>query len=531
MWQYGEEVPSGQGTPPSLVVEPRLGAKDPTRRFAVVPGLNPLRRIVVHNNSLGNLIRAVTERVLLVKDGRGGLIPCPKPKPGVIMDTLSMFRTRLRRFLPTTAPIELGSFWKQYEGRKAAIYKAAEESLLVFPIERKDAQVSWFVKYEKVDATGKADPIPRVISPRSARYNVMIGRFLKHTEHILFHGIDRVWGEKVIAKGLNASETGALISRKWKSFKKPVAVCVDASRFDQHVSKAMMEEFEHRVYNSWYRDKEFARLISWQLVNDCRGYTDSGVVKARVEGVRMSGDMNTSAGNCLIMCAMAWAYCASRELRARFINNGDDCVFFVEEEDLPRLLDGFSEWFVNLGFEMTVEPPVYELEKIEFCQTHPVEVANHEYIMVRNLHSVLAKDSTCLANVDHPESVTAWLAAVGQGGTAAYGGIPILDAFYQMCSRSGKVKKQWAKSYARNGMYYLSKGMNRRGYPILDVTRLSYFVAFGVLPHEQVQLEKHFDGLSVDRGLPIYPSEVFPEPHPFPFSDLVSDAVNTQLTC
>jgi hypothetical protein len=359
----------------------------------------------------------------------------------------------------------------------------------------------------------------------------MIGRFLKHTEHILFNGINRVWGEKVIAKGLNAADTGALLARKWRSFKEPAAVCVDASRFDQHVSKEMMEEFEHRVYNSWFRDPEFAKHISWQLVNECRGYTDEGVIKARVNGVRMSGDMNTSAGNCLIMCAMAWAYCSERGLCARFVNNGDDCVFFVERSDLSLLLDGFSDWFLTLGFEMTVEEPVYELEKVEFCQTHPVEVADHEYIMVRNLHSVLAKDSTCLTNIDHPDSVTAWLAAIGQGGTAAFGGIPVLDAFYQMCCRSGKVRDKWAKSYAKNGMFYLSRGMTRRGLPILDVTRLSYYVAFGVLPHEQVLMEKHFAGLSISRGMPIYPSEVFPEPHPLPFCDLVEDAVNNRLTC
>jgi hypothetical protein len=74
-------------------------------------------------------------------------------------------------------------------------------------------------------------------------------------------------------------------------------VGLDASRFDQHVSHAALK-WEHSVYNSWFKDKEFARAISMQLINEGTGYTDEGKIKVEVEGCRMSGDMNTSAGNC-----------------------------------------------------------------------------------------------------------------------------------------------------------------------------------------------------------------------------------------
>jgi hypothetical protein len=189
----------------------------------------------------------------------------------MVLKRLSLFRQRLKTRLTSTTPVSLEEFPLQYEGRKRLVYTNAVESLYARPIERCDADVSWFVKYEKVDGTGKDDVVPRMISPRTARYNVMIGRYLKHTEKLLFRGIARVWGETVVAKGLNASQTASLIAEKWDSYSNPVAVGLDAKRFDQHVSFEMLKFFEHKIFCDWYHSREFSRLISWQLHNKCSG--------------------------------------------------------------------------------------------------------------------------------------------------------------------------------------------------------------------------------------------------------------------
>jgi hypothetical protein len=233
------------------------------------------------------------------------------------------------------------------------------------------------------------------------------------------------------------------------------------------------------------------------------GNTPDGKLRTTVRGRRMSGDMNTSAGNCLIMCAMVWEYCRARGVRADLVNNGDDCVVFCEAADFRRFNHGLNEWFLELGFEMEVEDPVYELEKVVFCQAQPVHVGENNYVMVRQPNLCLAKDANALISCDHPLSLKSWCGEVGLAGTAAYGGIPVLDSFYKYYSRQGTPNPKWSKSYQTRGFDYLAKGMTRRGYPVLDVTRLSFYVAFGILPEEQLCIERYYDELpNLPSGLP-----------------------------
>lgn len=496
----------------------------------MVPGVNPGRRVVVHNNSLRNLVRGATERVLFVRDASGELVPPPRPSAATVERRLGLFRQRLRTRLPSITPLTPDEFAESYRGHKRLVYTKAVASLRLRPLTVRDAKILWFVKYEKIDATDKADPIPRLISPRDPRYNVMVGRYLKPAEPLLFKGIERVWGERVVAKGLNAEGVASLIKGKWQRFHNPVAVGLDASRFDQHVSREVMEHFEHRVYNDWFKSKTFRNHISWQLDNVCRGFVGDGEVRARVEGRRMSGDMNTSMGNCLIMCALVWAYARARGCRVSLVNNGDDCVVFLDRGQLKQFMSGLDSWFLGMGFKMTVEEPVYEIEKIEFCQAHPVAVGNGEYLMVRNLEASLAKDGITLAAVDHPKSVTSWCSSVGMGGTALCGGIPVLGEFYAAYARAGTVNPKWAKRYELAGRDFAAIGMDRRGLPILAETRASYYVAFGVLPDMQVAMESHWRNFCVPSGLPLEPSELFPEVHNV-HTLAITYAKHDKLTC
>lgn len=479
----------------------------------MVPGVNPGRRVVVHNNSLRNLVRGAIERVLYVKDEGGRLVAPPRPSAALVERRLGLFRRRLRTRLPSITPMTVEEFADSYRGHKRLVYTRAVNSLKLRSLTVHDARILWFVKYEKIDSTEKADPIPRLISPRDPRYNVMVGRYLKPAEPLLFEGLERVWGERVVAKGLNAEGVANLIKGKWHRFHRPVAVGLDASRFDQHVSREIMEHFEHRVYNDWFKSKTFRSHIAWQLDNHCRGFVGDGEVRAFVDGRRMSGDMNTSMGNCLIMCALVWAYARARGVRVSLINNGDDCVVFLDRGQLKQFMRGLDSWFLELGFKMTVEEPVYEIEKIEFCQAHPVDVGDGEYLMVRNLEASLAKDGITLSAVDHPNSVTSWCSSVGMGGTALCGGIPVLGEFYAAYARAGVVNPKWAKRYELSGRDFAAAGMDRRGKPVLAVTRASYYVAFGVLPDMQVAMEQHWRRFCVPSGLPLEPSELFPEVH------------------
>lgn len=483
-----------------------IGRRVSTRRYVCIQGINPGRRIEVHNNSLENLVQGIAERVLYRKNNEGVYRPAPKPHPRVFDVRLGLFRRKMLRSLSSASPIALADVPGTYVGRKRELYQKAVDSLSVNPLGKKDAHIQAFVKAEKADITEKGEDVaPRIIQPRSLRFNAVLGRHIKHLEKPLFDAIGKVWGSPVVAKGLNMLQQGNLIANKWSRFANPVAIGVDAKRFDQHVSEDALA-WEHSVWNSWCRDPELKWLLRQQLVNTCSGLTPEGRARYTVRGCRMSGDMNTSSGNCLLMCAMIWEYSRYRGVSTELVNNGDDCTVFMERSDVEKFLKGFRGWFLQMGFDMVVETPVYEIEKIEFCQAHPVHVGSGNYLMVRNILSTMAKDSAALVPFTHPESVSSWLASVGQCGIATYGGIPVLHQYYNMFCRSGRVVPKLTQGW-RDSWWYLSQsaGLNRQQCEVLPETRLSFYVAFGITPAEQEAMEDEFRARIVDARQPRSP--------------------------
>lgn len=443
---------------------------------------------------------------MYLKTPDGRLVQPPVPDFPLFCDALREFKVRLLGKLPRSAPVDLLDFPALYTGLKRQFAQDAVDSLLVEPLTKKDALLKFFVKYEKL----LKDSVPRVISPRSARYNAAVGRWLKPNEHRLFVGIARAFGGRTVMKGLDAVGVAAEMRKKWLKFKRPVAVGLDASRFDQHVSVAALK-WEHSVYNAWFHDAEFAEFISWQLDNKGTGYTDEGCATVKVHGRRMSGDMNTSMGNCLLMCAMVYAYSRQRGVVTALANNGDDCVVFMEADDLAAFMGGLDQWFLRMGFNMKVEEPVFTFEHIEFCQAHPVALAEDTYIMVRGPVNQLKKDAMALVNANHPDSIASWCASIGVGGMAVYGSMPVLSAFYAYYARQGVVVPKWSKSYITRGLDFLIGDLDFSKAPVTDESRYSFYLAFGVFPDEQVELEAYFRGLpDLKHALPTRSDEISP---------------------
>jgi hypothetical protein len=479
---------------PALTVIRRLGAVPHVRKWFQIVGKSLPNNYLVHNSSLTNLVRGVLTRVLLVK-GK----PTPKPHDGIYIQRLRYFRNLLVKKFNSTTPIDRQSFVDYYTGRKKTIYQQAVDSLGTSSICRRDAAIKAFVKAEFINCDDKPDPDPRVISPRDPRYNVEVGRYLRPIEHRIYKGIADVFGEVTVLKGFNSKQTGDIFMSKWSKYRSPVAIGLDASRFDQHVSVDALK-WEHSVYNGIYHSPELAKLLSWQLYNKVVGYCRDGKLKYTTDGCRMSGDMNTAMGNCLIMCALVHCYLKERGIKGSLANNGDDCTVIFEKNDLLKFQGGLESWFLEMGFTMKVEAPVYDIEGIEFCQTHPVFVAGG-YIMVRNFPKALSKDCLSLKQLDSPVVCKAWLDAVGQGGLSLTGGIPVYQDFYSSFIRASTgMQVTRAKQNSRrrknspdvelsNGMVWLSAGMKRKYQKILPETRLSFWIAFGVTPDEQIVLE------------------------------------------
>jgi len=455
-------------------------------------GLSPDIKYVVHNSSIVNLTRAVVSRVLLHKGA-----PVVRPSRSV-KDCLSDFRIRLCKHLPSTIPVDHSAFVELYKDRRKEVYRKAAESLLLQPLERRDSYLKAFVKAERICVEVKSDPDPRVIQPRDPRYNVELGCYLKPIEHSLYQAVANVFKERTIFKGLNAEQSGVAMRKKWDKYLRPVAIGLDASRFDQHVSKEMLQ-WEHSIYRRVFgNDPWLMKLLDWQINNVGFGYTYDGRLKYKVEGCRMSGDMNTALGNCLLMCAMVYTYCKEMGIKKYSLaNNGDDCIVIMERRFLNRFQARLKDWFLELGFQMKVEDPVYEFEHIEFCQTHPVWTPTG-YRMVRNFPNSLSKDNIAIKPLDTPGAWAKWLRAISEGGLALTGGIPVAQDFYACCLRAAKTvpgydkRSKFLDSTLENSLYYLSRGMHTGYSEVHPYTRYSYWIAFGVTPDQQVAYESYF---------------------------------------
>ena len=440
----------------------------------------------VHNSNLTNLARGVVERVFyVVRDG--SLARAPQPLPNVFA-RLNEVRKRLLGATRPTPIVAREEYPGLYVGRKRGIYERAYTSLMVRAIGVRDAWVNTFVKAEKVNFDKKTDPAPRVIQPRSPRYNLEVGRYLKLYEKELFRGFERVWGYPVVLKGMNSHEVGMWMSRHWEHFDCPVAVGLDATRFDQHVSKHALK-WEHSVYNAAFQSKELRRLLAWQVHNHGVARLDGYRVDYDIEGCRMSGDINTGLGNCLLMSAMVISYCEHIGLKFRLANNGDDCVLFVERTDL-HLLAGIDAWMLDFGFTLTREEPVYELEHVEFCQTRPVWCSTG-WRMVRDPRTAMSKDCVSLLGWDTPGAFAAWADAIGSCGLSLTTGVPVWESWYRQLRNLGKEAPEGVRdSVWDSGMGYMARGVPAG--VITEESRYSFYKAFGILPDLQVALEDHY---------------------------------------
>jgi len=492
---------------PSLKVIKRkdLSSFVKCRKFVRLSGISPPLDIKPFNNCIDTLERAVNERVFFVKNREGKFVEPPKPKCEHFSNALSSVGKRIIKSMPRTVPLSRQQFVETFRGRKRALYETAYQSLLTRSFSDKDAEIRVFVKCEKTDHTSKVDPVPRVISPRSARYNIEVGRFLRRIENRVFKSLGELFGHTTVIKGVDARESARLLSEKWGMFTHPVAVGLDASRFDQHVSQAALM-YEHDVYVNCFAHKRhrdrLQKLLSYQLINKCRGYTPDGKLRYNTDGGRMSGDMNTSLGNCLIMCSLIKAYLESKNINGQLANNGDDCVVFMESYEVENFQKGLFEWFEGMGFHMTMEKPVYEFEHIEFCQTKPVFL-DGSYIMCRKPHTTLAKDVVLLEPQPTVDKMRAWLDAVGEGGLSLTGGLPVYQEFYQCLIRNGA--KTGKKCHANAHMFgwgvrHLIGDLNRKYTPVSDLTRASFYYAFGITPDAQIGLEKFYRELTIDVG-------------------------------
>jgi hypothetical protein len=360
--------------------------------------------------------------------------------------------------------------------------------------------VESFLKSEKTAiaySKDYRDVVGRVVSPRKTVGRLMQGLFIKPMEKPIYSALAKLCcTDKVVFKGMNAIEAGECIKRKWDKFNQPVALGLDARRFDQHCSYQAIS-WEHSVYKALLAraDKpQFSKVMKHQLHNKCTWYTQDGyTLKYETEGTRMSGDMNTGLGNCLLMVCLVERFCYEQNIKFELCNNGDDCVVICDKQDEGKL-EKVHEWFYDFGYDLTVEKPVYELEHIDFCQTRPVFVGSRGYVMCRDPLIAMAKDTLMLHVTPDYKGILTWLYTVGVGGLSLTDGMPVMPQFYAAMLKNNPSATNWKnKSLLGSGFSFLAKGMKYSKLSVTEEARHSFWLAFGLLPCDQIKMEKDLE--------------------------------------
>lgn len=358
--------------------------------------------------------------------------------------------------------------------------------------EAEDYSVKAFIKYQKE----KANAVARGIWARSDKALAFMGQYICAVEQPIFKAIDDAFCSPTIMKGYNVEDLAQIIQTKWSKFKNPVAIGLDASRFDQHVSYSALM-YEHTFYTPLFHGESRTRLkeaLRYQRNTRGKCCGDGFIINFEVPGMRCSGDMNTSLGNCIVMCAMLFDLAGNLNFNIEYLNNGDDCVAIIEQENLHAFTNMIDEFFTNKGFVMKVEPPAYEIEHLEFCQMHPVAVAHGKYTMVRNPRGAVMKDAAMLYN--NPKIYRDWLHGVAKGGLSLSAGVPVLQSYYSMLFRNSTVT---TKTYGieRTIFAYYGKGLSNPPRPPDTLSRISFQAAYNISVANQLLLERTFDQLTL----------------------------------
>lgn len=462
-------------------------------RVAYTSGLEATWVPGVHAKCSHNERAALLHRVL-------GPLPWPDDRPvGPAFD--AVFRS-----LRLLAGRYCGLRWDllqtahSYTGAMRRRYLEAERSLRVDgPLTAHDWQLQAFLKADKIDL--KKFHKPRMIFPRSPRYNLELASRLKPFEHWLwgrltlkwfFKDREPVWlkghlnkygSSRVVAKGLSPRSRANLIVRKFNSFEGCVVFEADGKAFEAHVSSKQLEK-EHSVYTTAYPgDRGLKRLLSKQTV--LSGRTTSGWKFSRPGG-RASGDFNTGMGNSLIMLGAVGAG-IPHDIPYDVLVDGDNALVFMAGADIARVYPYFHQTVLDsCGQELTLESCVSVVEEIRFGQSAPVRLASG-WVMARDPVKVLSTFAASHRWLQEPKFGRRWLHDVCRCELSLSLGLPVLQTFFlSMLLHIGRDGRRLPEGALADLFYqgaWLAEGKDV--VPVAIETRLSYERAFGLCVGDQ----------------------------------------------
>jgi hypothetical protein len=444
----------------------------------------------VHANCIHNEVEALAKRSLAPP-------PYPVDRP-LSCDVIRVFR-RLRGI----ARAYSGSRWSyletalSYDGAMRRRYLEAEASLRHDgPLGSSDYMLRAFLKAEKLSSA--KDGKPRMIFPRSPRYNLVVASWLKPFEHWLWGYLtaNRLFkgsNTRVVAKGLSPRRRANLILRKLGGFSDGVCFEVDGKAFEAHINSAQLRE-EHGIYGAAYPGSGLLHVLSHQL--RMFGVTPHGVRFEREAG-RASGDFNTGMGNTLIMLAVTVGVLNTYGVKFDVLADGDNCVIFLESSQIDFVKATFYRDVLEAsGHEFVLERPVVYAEDVRFGQSAPVFLGSRlGWTMVREPMKVLSGAFSSHRWLREPKAGRRWCKGVSRCELSLNRGVPVLQAFALSVLKSTADEREpsadWFLDYYVQGAWLAGE---RDVIPVSREARISFEKAFGISPEDQVALERSFSG-------------------------------------
>jgi len=333
---------------------------------------------------------------------------------------------------------------------------------------------------------GTPEKAPRAIQYRHPVFALEQGRFTKPIE-AWFYKLHDEFDTIIVAKS-DPFTIAAQLQKKASCFANPVFLMLDASKFDSCVDKLWLK-FILSCYLKLF-PKRFHRAIIrlWSQTWVNRGSTRKGL-RYKTDGTRMSGDMDTSLGNSLIMWLMLKFYLEKSEVRGSIMVNGDDSLIVVESSSLERLRqpDNFVVFF-DFGFRMKFEV-AYCIEQAEFCQSRWIET-DYGPTMARKPFRIMGRTAWTTQRYGKPR-ILAFINTLGQCERAASFGVPIASVMAtKMIERAATTRmvpmKPWLAEY-----YQMLRRWWRVGPPVISVeTRQSFATAWDITIEEQIDIER-----------------------------------------
>jgi hypothetical protein len=397
------------------------------------------------------------------------------------------------------APMSLDEVVEAYRGPRRARYEAAKNSLGVKPICKRDARISMFVKFEKNEPKKGVAPVARIISPPSYRYIAKLATYLKPISKRLLQAINKTFGYRVVAKGLDTTQRAQLLESHMTEFPDPVVIPLDLKKLDAHLQQpALLWEFS--FYRNIYADQprhqrdELNRLLSWQIDPPSVAHCTDGKVRMQNVARRTSGQINTGDGNIIIVTSILWEYIRGLEdagVKVRLVNDGDDNLLIADRANYAHITRGVHEHFRKFGLYAVVEPPVDVLEEVEFCRSHPVW-NGESFTMVRNFPQCMTKDTITAKPMLCPKDFDRARAAFGGCSLALHAGIPIMQSHALWLMRGVENKAVDWRAEEAGGWHSAPRGV-KVARPVTEEARVSFWKAFGVAPWTQIEYERAYD--------------------------------------